>query len=153
MTKFTYTHWDVLLASPDEPLAQKKRDRQLGRMKQGLKNLEQSPRPSLDDWEVVADAVNMMETLLEMGAVEDKDDAIGDAVAALAKAGTRAITTDVLRLDGPAISLLRGVLEDYEMVLENLPARTMIVAHRATEKRVQAIIAGTCKPEHVKVPA
>jgi hypothetical protein len=50
-----------------------------------------------------------------------------------------------LRLNGPDIVTLRGVLEDYEMVLENLPARTMIAAHRATEKRTQEMIS--------KVPA
>jgi hypothetical protein len=32
--------------------------------------------------------------------------------------------------------MFEGVLEDYEMVMESLPERTMISAHRATEKRL-----------------
>jgi len=144
--KFSYSHWDVLLASPTEPLPKQKRDRQLAIMKAGLANIERAPEVTLRDWEVVSDAVNMMQTLLEMGVVADEQDAIGDAITALANAGMRHLQKGMsLRLNGPDIVTLRGVLEDYEMVLENLPARTMIAAHRATEKRTQEIL--------MKVPA
>jgi len=144
--KFSYSHWDVLLASPTEPLPKKKRDHQLTIMKVGLENIERAPEVTLKDWEVVFDAVNMMQTLLDMGLVADEQDAIGDAVTALANAGMRHLKKGMsLRLNGPDIVTLRGVLEDYEMVLENLPARTMIAAHRATEKRTQEIL--------LKVPA
>jgi hypothetical protein len=144
--KFSYSHWDMLLASPTEPLPKQKRDRQLGIMKAGLANIERAPEVTLRDWEVVSDAVNMMQTLLEMGVVADEQDAIGDAINALANAGTRHLEKGMsIRLNGPDIVTLRGVLEDYEMVLENLPARTMIAAHRATEKRIQEMLA--------KVPA
>jgi hypothetical protein len=34
------------------------------------------------------------------------------------------------------VRTFEGILEDYQMVMENLPARTMIAAHRATEKRL-----------------
>ena len=144
--KYSYSHWDVLMASPTEPLQKKKRDHQLTVMKAGLENIERAPEVTLRDWEVVFDAVNMMQTLLEMGVVADEQDAIGDAVTALANAGMRHLQKGMsLRLNGPDIVTLRGVLEDYEMVLENLPARTMIAAHRATEKRTQEIL--------LKVPA
>jgi len=144
--KFSYSHWDVLLASPTEPLPKQKRDRQLTVMKAGLANIERAPEVTLRDWEVVSDAVNMMQTLLEMGVVADEQDAIGDAITALANAGTKHLEKGMaIRLSGPEIVTLRGVLEDYEMVLENLPARTMIAAHRATEKRIQEILS--------KVPA
>jgi uncharacterized protein YyaL (SSP411 family) len=145
-TKFSYSHWDVLMASPTEPLPKQKRDRQLAIMKAGLANIERAPEVTLRDWEVVSDAVNMMQTLLEMGVVADEQDAIGDAITALANAGTKHLEKGMaIRLSGPEIVTLRGVLEDYEMVLENLPARTMIAAHRATEKRIQEILS--------KVPA
>ena len=139
-----------MFASKDEPLTKEKQNRQLGHMKRGLANLQHSPDPIFEDWEVISDAVNMMETLLHMGMVEDPDDAIGEAVAALGKTGDRCLRGQPLRLDGPAIGLLKGVLEDYEMVLENIPARTMIMAHRATEKRVQAQIVESFKRERAK---
>ena len=34
------------------------------------------------------------------------------------------------------IRMLENILEDYQMVMDNLPARTMIAAHRETEKRL-----------------
>lgn len=139
--QYSYSHWDVLMASKTEPLPKQKRDNQLTVMKAGLENIERAPEVTLKDWEVVFDAVNMMQTLLEMGLVADEQDAIGDATTALANAGMRHLQKGMsLRLNGPDIVTLRGVLEDYEMVLENLPARTMIAAHRATEKRTQEMI-------------
>ena len=153
MTRYTYTHWDVMLADPENPLPKAKRDYQISRMREALKNFTHSPEPTYDDWEMLSDAVNIMEVIFEMGLIEDPQDAIGDAVAALARSGTRAMGGKPLRLNGPDISLLRGVLEDYEEVMEGLPARTMIMAHRATEKRTQDILAGKCRPQDVKAPA
>jgi hypothetical protein len=91
----------------------------------------------MEDWKKLSDIVNFMKTLLIMGFVADEQGALKDAEDALGKCGIRSMNDKPLRLDGPAISLLHGVIEDYEMISENLPARTMIMAHRASEKRVQ----------------
>jgi hypothetical protein len=32
--------------------------------------------------------------------------------------------------------MFEGILEDYQMVMDNLPERIMISAHRITEKRI-----------------
>lgn len=153
MTKYTYSHWDVMMADPDNPLPKEKRDYQIKKMRDALHNLTNSPEPSYGDWETVSDAVNIMEIILEMRLIEDPQDAIGDAVLALAKSGTRAMAGKPLRLDGPAIGLLKGVLDDYEEVMAGLSERTMIMAHRATEKRTQAILNKTIRQQDVKVPA
>ena len=147
----TYTHWDVLMASPTEPLPVEKRMFQLTRMFEGLSALERDPDPTYDDWKVVSDALNMMETLLVMGQVEDPDDLIGEAAMALAKAGNRSLMGHPIRLDGSAIQLIRAILQDYCTVLDNLPARTMIQAHRQTESRVTKIIQGKGKPHDLVV--
>ena len=147
----TYTHWDVLMASPTEPLPVGKRMFQLTRMFEGLSALERDPEPTYDDWKVVSDALNMMETLLVMGQVEDPDNLIGDAASALAKAGNRSLKGHPIRLDGSAIQLIRAILQDYCTVLDNLPARTMIQAHRQTESRVTKIIQGKSKPHDLRV--
>ena len=34
------------------------------------------------------------------------------------------------------VRMFEGILEDYQMVMDSLPARTMIVAHRKTETRL-----------------
>ena len=147
----TYTHWDVLMASPTEPLPVEKRMFQLTRMFEGLSALERDPAPTYDDWKVVSDALNMMETLLVMGQVEDPDDLIGEAAMALAKAGNRSLKGHPIRLDASAIQIIRAILQDYCEVLDNLPARMIIQAHRQTENRVTKIIQGKVKPHDIVI--
>ena len=140
MTRYTYSHIDVLMADRDNPLPKEKRDFQLDRIKKALDNFLHAPEPTIEDWETLSDTVNLMETILIMGFVEDAQGAIPEAQEALGKSGSRSMRGKPLRLDGPAIGLLKGIIEDYEMVCENLSARTMIMAHRATEKRVQELM-------------
>ena len=120
----TYTHWDVLLASPTEPLPLKKRQYQMDLMRKSLDNFKTNP--SIRDIAVLATAVDLMDTLQDMGHLEDAEKSLEDAMTAL----TQEKFNDI------EIRLFEGILEDYQMVMDNLPARTMIVAHRATEKRL-----------------
>jgi len=142
MRKETYTMWDAMLASPTEPMSEKQRRHQLTRMWSGLAGLETSAEPTRDDWSVCSDAVNLMETLIEQKHIVDPNNMLFDAMTALAEAGQRNLEGKPLRLDGAGIQAIRGVLEDYAMVLESLPARTMIHCHRLTEKRLQGILKG-----------
>jgi len=43
------------------------------------------------------------------------------------------------------------VLEDYAELLEQLPARTVIQAHRLTEQRIRETFAGRKRPQDVEV--
>lgn len=133
---------DVLLASPIEAMPEKHRRHQLTRMWNGLRSMELDENPSYDDWDVVSNALNMMETLVEMGWARDEDNLIIDAVQELAIAGQRHVDTGVpIRLSGKGIQTIRALLEDYAAALEGLPHRTMMSCHRLTEKRVQDILA------------
>lgn len=49
------------------------------------------------------------------------------------------------------LALVREVLEDYAMVLETLPARSMVRCHRLTEQRIAEILAGKRQPHDVEV--
>ena len=158
---YRYSIMDVMFASPSEPLGEELRRHQLTRMHQGLEAMEKSPEPTTDDWRVVSDAVNIMETLVTQGfwkdcsgdIVEINDNAglLNDAVTALAMAGKRHKAGGNIRMDGAGIQAVRAVLEDYGDLLEVLPARTMIQAHRDTEKRIHAILAGKKRPHDVEV--
>jgi hypothetical protein len=158
---YRYTLFDVVLASPSVPLAEHLRRHQLTRMHQGLEAMEKAPVPPTDDWRVVSDAVNLMETLVNNGPWLDCDgdpveitDASGllqDAVTAMAMAGKRHKSGNNIRLDGAGIQAVRSVLADYGDLLEVLPARTMIKAHRETERRIHEILAGKKKPHDVEV--
>jgi len=120
----TYTHWDVLLASPTEPLPLKKRQYQMDLMRKALENCK--TKPSVQDIAALATAVDLMDTLREMGHLEDSQKALEDAMIALMQDNFNDIE----------VRLFEGILEDYQMVMDNLPARTMIAAHRETEKRL-----------------
>ena len=151
MKKETYSMWDAMLASPTEPMNEKQRRHQLTRMWQGLAALETAAEPTRDDWAVCSDVVNLMETLIESGRVEDTNNLLFDAIRALAEAVERSFAGKPIRWSGVGIQAVRAVLEDYAMVLETLPARTMIHCHRVTEKRLMAILAGRPQPHDVQL--
>jgi hypothetical protein len=120
----TYTHWDVLLASPTEPLPLKKRQYQMDLMRKALDNCK--TKPSVRDIAVLSTAVDLMNTLCDMGFLEDNEKALEDAMIALMQDNFNDIE----------VRMFEGILEDYQMVMDNLPARTMITAHRKTETRL-----------------
>lgn len=149
----TYGLLDTLFARPDAPMPEEKRRHQLTRMYGGLHSLETAPAPAPDDWRVVSDAVNLMETLVkDMRLCEDPGGLLEDAVAALAIAGARHLETGApIRLDGPGIQAVRAVLASYAEVLETLSARAMTECHRLTEIRILQINAGHKQAHDVQI--
>lgn len=148
----TYTMLDAMMASPTEPLPIEKRMFQLQVMWGALDNLQTAPSPTNDDWRAVANAINMMEALRDLGAVEDPENLIDDAKQAMGTAGMRSLDGDKpIRLDGKGLSLIKGILEDYCDALEALPARTVISAHRYAEKRIGEILKGKRRQTDVSV--
>ena len=149
----TYTWAHVLTASPTEPTPADKRRHQVTRMYAGLRAIELDASPSTDDWRVCSDAVNLMETLVLMGQVQDASGLLMDAVTALAMAGRRHVAGGAIRLDGAGIQAVRAVLEDYAAALEVLPHRVMVQCHRETERRISEIHAGRRRAHDVEVMA
>jgi hypothetical protein len=147
-----YTILSEMMASPTELLPADHRRHQLTKMYDGLAALEKSPEPKMTDWQVVSDAVNLMETLtVEMQVCEDTSGLLMDAITALAMAGRRNLAGGAIRLDGAGIQAVRAILEDYAALLDVLPARTMIRCHRLTEQRLHEIFDGKRKPHDVLV--
>jgi uncharacterized protein YyaL (SSP411 family) len=149
----TYTLMHEMTASPTAPMPEVKRRHQLSRMWQGLRALEIDTSPSTEDWRVCSDAVNLLETLVEMGEVEDASGLLMDAITAMAMAGRRAMRGERLGLSGAGIQAVRAVLEDYAVCLGALSERTMVRCHRLTEIRLQDILAGRRLPHDVEVTA
>ena len=149
----TYNVFNELLASPTEPLPQAYRTHHLTRMYEGLHALETADNPSTEDWRVVSDAVNMLETLVvEMQVCEDASGLLQDAIRGLAVAGQRNKREGKpIRLDGPGIQAVRSILANYAELLEVLPARTMYRCHRLTEQRIHDILAGRKRPHDVEI--
>lgn len=145
-----YTHWDELLASPTAPMPAARQRHQLTRMAQGLDEIARSDRPGTDAWRVLSDAVNLVETLVHHGPwpdcageltdVHDTTGLLPQAIAAMAKAGERWLHGQPMRLDGEGLTAVREVLAAYTDLLGQLPERTVIKCHRATERRLIAIM-------------
>ena len=151
---YTYTVLDELMASATEPMPAAKRTHQLSRMWQGLAAIEHAPQPTPEDWRLCSDAVNLLETMVkDMRIAQDAQGLLPDAITALALAGRRHFASGTIRLDGQGIHAVRAVLEDYATLLEQLPERTVVRAHRLTERRIHQIHTGQRKPHDVEVIA
>ena len=151
--KLTYSMMDVMMSNPDKPMKDSARVHQLTRMWGALAALEKDPNPTQRDWIAVSDAINMMETLVEMGYAKDEDDLIPEAVLIMKATAERYKDCGQLRLTGAGIQLLRGILEDYAYLTEHVDERTMVHAHRKTEMRIQDILFGRAKEHDVRVTA
>ncbi|MDD2728206.1 hypothetical protein [Malikia sp.] len=170
----TYSRIDEMMASPYQPLSAELRRNQLSRMWGGLRAIETAPAPSTDDWRVCSDAVNIMETLLRNGdarpdehgevssnwwrdcagdwvQIHDSFKLLTDAIAAQTAAGIRKLKGGQIRLDADGIHAVRAVIEDYRDLLDVLPARTIIRAHRLTEQRISDILSGRRRPHDVEI--
>jgi hypothetical protein len=143
----TYTLLDEMMASPTEPMPAEYRRHQLTRMYGGLEAMAHGDNPTPDDWSVVSDAVNMLETMvIEMAICEDQNGTLKEAVRALGEAGQRKKQEGKqIRLDGPGMEAVREVLASYSDLLNALPARVMYRCHRLTERRIHAILSGKRK--------
>jgi hypothetical protein len=120
-------------------------------MNQGLLAMARSAQPTEEDWRVCTDAVNLLETLVEMGHMQDASGLLKDAVDALAKAGQRRFAGGPLRLDAQGLQAVKWALVDYTAALESLSHRVMVMAHRATAKRISDVQSGRMKPHDVLV--
>jgi hypothetical protein len=151
--KQTYTWVDVLLASPAEPMAVAKRTHQLTTMYQGLRALELDASPTREDWCVCTDAVNLLETLIAQGHMQDAGDWLKEATYSLAMAGKRHRHGQRIGLTAQGITAIRECLESYSQALEILPARVMVSAYLATDRRLKNIQSGKRKSHDVEVIA
>ncbi len=148
-----YSLMDELTASPVNPMPVAMRNSQLTQMLTGLNAMEKDAEPKIRDWQVVSDAINLMETLVAMRVCDDASGLLNDAIAALAKAGQRHMAGGNIRLDANGIQAVRSVIEDYAIMLDMVSHRDMVHCHRQTEKRILEIFKGKNLPHDVKVIA
>lgn len=158
-----YTLLSELTASPSQPLAESARVHHLSLMWEGLRSLEIDQKPATDDWRVCSDAVNMLATFTtfnggqwldcagDVVTISDGSGLLMDAITALEMSGKRHREGKRLGLDALGIQAVRAVLENYAELIETLPARTVIKAHRQTEKRIADILDRRKLPHDVEI--
>jgi hypothetical protein len=144
---------DAMMASPDHPMKAQRRDYQMMIIRTSLASIERAENPSTDDWKIISQAINMMEMLVEMGFAKDEDGLIKDAIDAMASSAQRYKDKKVMRFSGNEMKVIRGIIDDYQTMIENLDERTMIHCHRKTEIRLQEILSGKKRSTDVRIPA
>lgn len=147
----TYTMLDEIAASPTQPLPFSKRDHQLALMNMALEAMRTADVPQKGHWEIIADCVNLLETLVEMVEITDEGGWIAEAATELALAAKRSREGKSLRLTGTGLQAVTEALSGYEMVITERPARVVIRAHRLTEIRIHEIRTGRRRPHDVEV--
>ena len=105
-----YGPWHVMLASPDKPMKPSRYRHQLTRMHLAMASITSGESPTDEDWRLIADAINLVETLVLQKVAQDESGLLHDAITA--------------------------VLADWGVCLEQLPERTVIEAHIATDRRI-----------------
>ena len=145
----TYSSTQLLMADPERPMASTRARHQLTRMYLAMDAIARSPRSNLEDWRLLTDAINLMETIVQAGHARDESGLLGDAITAVAQAWQRRERSGAaLRLDGPGLAACRAVLADWSAAIEQLPERTILAAHVATERRIHAILTRSDVREH-----
>lgn len=132
-----YGPWHIMLASPDKPMRPERYRHQLTRMHLALANITKGESPTDDDWRLIADAINLVETLVLQKVAQDESGLLHDAITAVEEAFCRADQDSArMRLNDPGLAAIRAVLADWGACLEQLPERTVIEAHIATDRRI-----------------
>ena len=131
-----YGPWHVMLASPDKPMQPSRYRHQLTRMHLAMASITSGENPTDEDWRLIADAINLVETLVLQGVAQDESGLLHDAITAMAEAYRADQDSARMRLTGPGLAAISAVLADWGVCLEQLPERTVIEAHIATDRRI-----------------
>jgi hypothetical protein len=149
----TYSTLAMLMASPTEPIPEFMRRHHITLMTNALNAIVSGADASQNDWRIICDGINMLESLVQKGIMRDEHDTILLAVKAMHAAAMRSQAGKGIRLDGPGIQVIRGILEDYQTAIESLSHRDMVSCHRDAERRAWEIRNGKRKLHDVVVVA
>lgn len=138
---YTYTLAQELSASERQPLHQRKREPLAAAVLAAVHAVGYAA-PMVQHWRDLADAANLSETLLGMGVFTEPEaqSLFADAVVAVVDLGRKHGHGQEMRLNAVQLGHLVEFGEAYGQVLEVIPARTFIRAHRATERRLRELL-------------
>jgi hypothetical protein len=133
-------HSDPLAAF--RPVDKERRDMAVARFRSALDAVMRGASPDEHDWRLLADVVNLVETLADdMGKlpVDQAKPHLDSASEAMVAAARRWRAGQGMRLDAPGVQALRRVIDIYEQCLELLTERVMDQARERTQKRLERI--------------
>ena len=155
-----YTVMDELMASPVNPLTQRQRDHHLGIITRAFESLQKGEHPTLIDVGYIGDCVNMLDTITGMRfnqkgsdfeQIEFSEDTRYAATQAVARCVIRGRESSTYRFDAPGLTVIREVIDFYTVLIDTIPARVFIKAHRKTVKDCADALAGKLNRANIEV--
>lgn len=131
-------------AYPDAPASADKRERLMGTLRSALEGIARGTHPGEEDWRLLSDAVNLVETMEMRGNLDRGDTTVvmTAALKGMVLAAERYRAGKGMRMDGEGMQAMRQVLDIYEQTLEGLPERETVQIMIETQRRVSAVLAG-----------
>lgn len=147
-----FTMMDELLASPDEPAPPEVHAGRIAAARAALVQMRSPETASITAWSLCCMVGNILETMLQHGLVADPDGLLHDGFDALKRAteATRAPGDPVI-LPPADFPVVDAMVEDWAAVMVAMPARDIIRAFRATDRRIRDIEAGRLQPHDYTV--
>lgn len=132
----------ALTASKTQGIEPAKRAALLERVERAYADMATAENPGAASWRDLADGVNFLQSLVELGWGQDPDGAIEDAKAALFEAWEHHGKHGKLRLSGPGLVALRNCADQLTEITAQLSAHSYWVAVAHTKRRVQKVLRG-----------
>jgi hypothetical protein len=119
-----------------------RRTRLLAKFWSALESMSRGQHPGEDDWRLLSDAVNTMETMVIKGKLVAAEvmPILNAAIAAMVGAANRYRAGQGMRLDGAGLQALRDVVDVYRQCLEGHTERDMARMQAETERRMRALL-------------
>lgn len=141
-----FTLMDELLASPVQPDPAVHAGR-IAAARLSVQQLAGQETASITAWSLCCMVGNVLETMLQQGLVHDPDGLLQDGFDALKRAAQAARAPgDPITLPPADVPVVAAMVEDWATVMQEAPARDVIRAFRATDRRIREIEAGRLQP-------
>jgi len=140
---FGFSNWlTSQLASPVEPLPLDQRQNIVARARSGLEQIAMSEQSGLDGWRDLSDAMNWLQSCVELRLAQDPHGAILDAKAALLEAHAAWAAKGQVRMSGASMSGMNNLVEQLEALMGEMNARQFWSVVGTTQKRVNGLLKG-----------
>lgn len=147
-----FTLMDELLASPSNPSPPGYHDARIKAARLAVEGLAVPERSSVTAWSLCCMVGNVLETMLKQGLASDPDGLLQDAFDRLrAAAEAASVPGSVVCLSPGDHAVVAAMVEDWAEILLAAPARDVIRAFRATDRRIRELEAGRAQPHDFTV--
>lgn len=141
----------ALTASKTAGIDWKRMDVLIERVERAYNDLATAPDPLVASWRDLADAMNFLQSLMELGWGDDTGGVVNDVKAALFEAAQNMGKHGKLRLSGPNLTNLRACVDQFTELTQQLSAHSYWVAVAHAKRRVQKILRGAKRQGDVVV--